>query len=131
MPGPVAPSKPSDASSGRSSPCTALSWLAASSTCTRPKSPPSPIASIHAKRDEFREQLEREGGLSEKPLLKTSSLRERDDPRVHRYASAFADMMEMRAPAAVVAGYLDRHEGWFRRCAAPMARWTWTSTANC
>ena len=50
-----------------------------------------------------------------------SSLRERDDPRVHRYASAFADMMEMRAPAAVVADYLDRHEGWFRRCAAPMA----------
>lgn len=36
------------------------------------------IASIHAKRDEFREQLEREGGLSEKPLLKTSSLRERE-----------------------------------------------------
>ena len=30
-------------------------------------------------------------------------------------------MMEMRAPAAVVANYLDRHEGWFRRCAAPMA----------
>jgi CPA2 family monovalent cation:H+ antiporter-2 len=36
------------------------------------------IASIHAKRDEFREQLEREGGLSEKPSLKTSSLRERE-----------------------------------------------------
>jgi len=50
-----------------------------------------------------------------------SPLRERDDPRVHRYASAFADRMEMRAPPAVVAGYLDRHEGWFRRCAAPMA----------
>jgi CPA2 family monovalent cation:H+ antiporter-2 len=32
------------------------------------------IASIHAKRDEFREQLEREGGLSEKPRLKTASL---------------------------------------------------------
>ncbi len=31
------------------------------------------IASIHAKRDEFREQLEREGGLSEKPQLRTSS----------------------------------------------------------
>lgn len=30
------------------------------------------IASIHAKRDEFREQLEREGGLSEKPKLRTS-----------------------------------------------------------
>jgi hypothetical protein len=29
--------------------------------------------------------------------------------------------MEMRAPAPTVAGYLDRHEGWFRRCAAPMA----------
>ncbi|QVL54622.1 MAG: DUF1997 domain-containing protein [Cyanobium sp. M30B3] len=29
--------------------------------------------------------------------------------------------MEMRAPAARVAAYLDRHEGWFRRCAAPMA----------
>lgn len=31
------------------------------------------IASIHAKRDEFREQLERDGGLSEKPQLRTSS----------------------------------------------------------
>jgi hypothetical protein len=48
-------------------------------------------------------------------------LRDRDDSRVRRYASSFADLMEMRAPAAVVAAYLDRHEGWFRRCAAPMA----------
>ncbi|MFN3862934.1 MAG: cation:proton antiporter [Erythrobacter sp.] len=31
------------------------------------------IASIHAKRDEFREQLERDGGLSEKPRLRTTS----------------------------------------------------------
>ncbi|GAA0767167.1 CPA2 family monovalent cation:H+ antiporter-2 [Erythromicrobium ramosum] len=31
------------------------------------------IASIHAKRDEFREQLERDGGLSEKPKLRTSN----------------------------------------------------------
>jgi monovalent cation:H+ antiporter-2, CPA2 family len=30
------------------------------------------IASIHAKRDEFREQLERDGGLNEKPKLRTS-----------------------------------------------------------
>jgi CPA2 family monovalent cation:H+ antiporter-2 len=36
------------------------------------------IASIHAKRDEFREQLERDGGLSEKPRLKSASLRERE-----------------------------------------------------
>ena len=27
----------------------------------------------------------------------------------------------MRAPVPVVGAYLDRHEGWFRRCAAPMA----------
>ena len=33
------------------------------------------IASIHAKRDEYREQLERDGGLSEKPKLKSTSLR--------------------------------------------------------
>jgi CPA2 family monovalent cation:H+ antiporter-2 len=32
------------------------------------------IASIHAKRDEYREQLERDGGLSEKPKLRTSNL---------------------------------------------------------
>ncbi len=32
------------------------------------------IASIHAKRDEFREQLERDGGLTEKPKLRTSSV---------------------------------------------------------
>jgi hypothetical protein len=50
----------------------------------------------------------------------TTPLRESDDPRVRRYASTFADMMEMRAPASVVAAYLDSHEGWFRRCAAPM-----------
>jgi CPA2 family monovalent cation:H+ antiporter-2 len=31
------------------------------------------IASIHAKRDEYREQLEREGELNEKPKLRTSS----------------------------------------------------------
>ncbi|AOL95136.1 cation:proton antiporter domain-containing protein [Porphyrobacter sp. LM 6] len=30
------------------------------------------IASIHAKRDEYREQLERDGGLSEKPKLRTT-----------------------------------------------------------
>lgn len=36
------------------------------------------IASIHAKRDEFRDQLERDGGLSEKPKLKTSKMRERE-----------------------------------------------------
>ncbi|NDC13718.1 MAG: DUF1997 domain-containing protein [Synechococcaceae bacterium WB9_2_170] len=28
--------------------------------------------------------------------------------------------MEMLAPADQVEAYLDRHEGWFRRCAAPM-----------
>ena len=28
--------------------------------------------------------------------------------------------MEMGAPATTVEAYLDRHEGWFRRCAAPM-----------
>jgi hypothetical protein len=47
-------------------------------------------------------------------------LRHSPDPRVRRYGSNFADLMEMRAPAAVVEAYLDRHEGWFRRCAAPM-----------
>jgi hypothetical protein len=39
---------------------------------------------------------------------------------VRRYESRFADLMEMRAPAPVVARYLDQHEGWFQRCAAPM-----------
>ncbi|HZU63710.1 MAG TPA: cation:proton antiporter [Novosphingobium sp.] len=35
------------------------------------------IASIHEMRDEFREQIMQEGGLQEKPRLKSSSLRER------------------------------------------------------
>jgi monovalent cation:H+ antiporter-2, CPA2 family len=35
------------------------------------------IASIHEKRDELREQLMEEGGLTEKPRLKSASLRER------------------------------------------------------
>ncbi|MEB3332257.1 MAG: DUF1997 domain-containing protein [Synechococcaceae cyanobacterium] len=53
--------------------------------------------------------------------LQELSLRHRSDPLIHCYGSSFADLMEMRAPAAVVAAYLDRHEGWFRRCAAPMS----------
>ncbi|MFM7676270.1 MAG: DUF1997 domain-containing protein [Synechococcus sp.] len=48
-------------------------------------------------------------------------LRESEDSRVRCYGSTFADLMEMRAPAEPVARYLDRHEGWFRRCAAPMS----------
>jgi hypothetical protein len=56
-----------------------------------------------------------EGGVPAPPTL-----RHAEDPRVRRYASTFSDLMEMRAPAAVVSSYLDRHEGWFRRCAAPM-----------
>lgn len=50
----------------------------------------------------------------------TPPLRHSQDPRVRCYSSRFEDLMEMRAPAAVVGAYLDRHEGWFRRCAAPM-----------
>ena len=35
------------------------------------------IASIHEKRDELREEIMRDGGLTEKPQLKSSGLRER------------------------------------------------------
>nr|WP_043369786.1 DUF1997 domain-containing protein [Cyanobium sp. PCC 7001] len=49
------------------------------------------------------------------------ALRHAEDPRVKCYRSHFADLMEMRASDDTVAQYLDRHEGWFRRCAAPMA----------
>jgi len=35
------------------------------------------IASIHEKRDEFREQIMEEGGLEEKPKLKSTGLRDR------------------------------------------------------
>ena len=42
------------------------------------------------------------------------------DAQVYRYASAFSDLMEMRAPASVVAGYLDEHQVWFESCASPM-----------
>jgi len=39
---------------------------------------------------------------------------------VRCYHSHFSDGMEMRATPAVVARYLDQHDEWFRRCAAPM-----------
>ncbi len=54
-------------------------------------------------------------------MATTELLRHSPEDRIRRYSSTFADLMEMRAPAPTVAGYLDRHEGWFRRCAAPMA----------
>ena len=57
-----------------------------------------------------------DGDAEQQPCV----LRRSDDPRVRCYSSQFADVMEMRAPQACVAAYLDRHEGWFRRCAAPM-----------
>jgi len=47
-------------------------------------------------------------------------LRQSSDPRLRCYSSSFSDLMEMWAPAELVASYLDHHEGWFRRCAAPM-----------
>ncbi|WP_255003947.1 DUF1997 domain-containing protein [Cyanobium sp. HWJ4-Hawea] len=49
------------------------------------------------------------------------ALRLSQDPRVRRYSSHFADLMDMLAPISVVEAYLDSHEGWFQRCAAPMA----------
>ncbi|MEB3333541.1 MAG: DUF1997 domain-containing protein [Cyanobacteriota bacterium] len=54
--------------------------------------------------------------------LERSSLRHDfgRDQQVYRYASAFSDLMEMRAPAGVVASYLDVHQGWFQSCASPM-----------
>jgi hypothetical protein len=55
------------------------------------------------------------------PTSDTPTLRHSGHPRVRRYASGFADLMEMRAPAEVVGAYLDQHESWFQRCAAPMA----------
>ncbi len=63
------------------------------------------------------------GTPSSPPDSRTESpelLRHQQDGRVRCYLSQFADVMEMRAPAAQVAAYLDRHEGWFRRCASPM-----------
>lgn len=51
----------------------------------------------------------------------STRLRDGNDPRVRRYASTFADLMEMHADAGGVAAYLDCHEGWFQRCAAPMS----------
>ena len=50
----------------------------------------------------------------------TDNLRQSTDPQVRCYTSSFADRMEMLAPTAVVADYLDRHEAWFERCAAPI-----------
>jgi hypothetical protein len=54
--------------------------------------------------------------------LETAGLRHAfgRDQQVFRYASDFSDLMEMRAPAGVVAGYLDGHQVWFERCASPM-----------
>ena len=42
------------------------------------------------------------------------------DGALRTYSSRFADVMEMRAPVAQVSEYLDAHQGWFGRCAAPM-----------
>nr|WP_259701897.1 MULTISPECIES: DUF1997 domain-containing protein [unclassified Synechococcus] len=50
----------------------------------------------------------------------TAPLRSGADTRVRCYSSQFTDLMEMAAPATVVGDYLDHHDGWFRRCAAPM-----------
>jgi hypothetical protein len=60
------------------------------------------------------------GGASGARDAADGPLRSSNDSRVRCYSSHFADLMEMRAPASEVAAYLDRHEGWFRRCAAPM-----------
>ena len=53
-------------------------------------------------------------------VVPISQLRNGEDARIRCYTSVFADLMEMRAEPRTVATYLDHHDGWFRRCAAPM-----------
>lgn len=55
-----------------------------------------------------------------KPPTPTLHDQEGLDHQVRCYRSTFSDRMDMRADVRTVAAYLDRHEGWFRRCAAPM-----------
>ena len=47
-------------------------------------------------------------------------LRLSNKSQVRCYRSHFSDRMEMLAPPKNVAAYLDHHQGWFQRCAAPM-----------
>lgn len=42
------------------------------------------------------------------------------DKPITEFRSTFTDCMEMYADAKTVAQYLDAHQDWFRRCAAPM-----------
>jgi hypothetical protein len=67
-------------------------------------------------------QPSRVEGLAAEDLELSPALRHAfgEDQQVFRYASAFSDLMEMRAPAGVVASYLDVHQLWFERCASPM-----------
>ncbi len=91
---------------------------------------PSPLSLLasSAPTESFSDPVPNRGGAHRERQDAGASLTETPDPlrhspdgRVRRYGSSFADLMEMRAPAAVVEAYLDRHEGWFQRCAAPMA----------
>jgi hypothetical protein len=50
----------------------------------------------------------------------TANLRHENDPQVRCYRSQFSDQMEMMSACSQVEEYLDRHQGWFKRCAAPM-----------
>jgi hypothetical protein len=50
----------------------------------------------------------------------TANLRHENDPQVRCYRSQFSDQMEMMSESSQVEDYLDRHQGWFKRCAAPM-----------
>ena len=82
--------------------------------------PPTTPGVLQAARDgqvsgESQVDADGEGLSGPRPLLRNNP-----DDRVRCYGSTFADLMEMRSSATVVAAYLDRHEGWFRRCAAPM-----------
>ena len=43
-----------------------------------------------------------------------------DEACLRTYSSHFSDVMEMLAPVASVSAYLDAHQEWFTRCAAPM-----------
>ena len=58
--------------------------------------------------------------LLSRPSADTLRSCQDQDPQVRCYRSHFSDRMEMRADPRTVSAYLDQHEGWFRRCAAPM-----------
>ena len=69
---------------------------------------------------QFTNAEDRPASVGDEPMTNVETTETQVSDRLYWFYTQFEGVMEMYAEAEAVRQYLDVHQGWFRRCAAPM-----------